>query len=409
MNKTSNHNNTIFDKYRDGFICVFLILATLAVYWQVQHHAFVNYDDSFYVTDNRHIQEGLTLESVRWAFTTTYGGNWHPLTWLSHMLDHKLFGMNPGRHHLTSLILHVLNTLLLFLVFKKMTGDSWPSGFVAALFALHPLHVESVAWIAERKDVLSTFFWMLTMWSYIRYIERPATGRYLTALLFFSLGLMAKPMVVTLPFVLLLLDYWPLNRLQNQPSNAKITSQTKTDFLGLVREKIPFFILVEMSCVATFYAQNQAGAMVSLDSIPFIARFANAVLSYATYMGKMIWPSNLAVIYMYPEMVSWWQAAAAGLALASIFSAAFIFIKKKPYFAVGWLWFAGTLVPVIGLVQVGSQSMADRYTYIPLIGLFIVIAWGVPELVARLPRKKTWLTLLAALTIAVLMLLTRQS
>ena len=316
------------------------------------------------------------------------------------MFDYELYGLNPGGHHLTNLLFHIANTLLLFFVFRKMTADVWRSGFIAALFALHPLHVESVAWIAERKDVLSTFFWLLTMWCYIGYIQRPRVSRYLVMLLFFSLGLMAKPMLVTLPFVLLLLDYWPLGRIRFEPTGG--VSQ-KTIALGLLGEKLPLFVLAEFSSVATFLAQKQGGAVASLEVISLKARIFNALISYVNYMGKMLWPSKLAVFYPHPVTFSWWEVAGAGLLLGAIFFLAIKFIKQRPYIIVGWLWYLGTLVPVIGLVQVGSQSMADRYTYIPLVGLFIIIVWGVPELATRRSRKKLWLPILATLSIILLM------
>ena len=259
MPDKKDHKNTLFKFRNDVLVCLFLVAATLAVYWQIQSFDFVNYDDNEYVYENQNVQEGLTLESIIWAFNTTHAGNWHPLTWLSHMLDCQFFGMEPGRHHLTNLLFHITNTLLLFFVFRKMTGRLWRSAFVAALFALHPLHVESVAWVSERKDVLSTFFWMLTMWSYIWYVARPAVNRYLLMVLFFTLGLLSKPMLVTLPFVLLLLDYWPLNRLQIDPSNTGGTSNQRTIALGLVWEKAPLFVLLAIASAVTFYAEKQGG------------------------------------------------------------------------------------------------------------------------------------------------------
>lgn len=400
MISKNDHNKNFYSQHRDIWVCFLLVAATLVVYIQVINHGFVSFDDSVYVTKNRHVKAGLALESVTWAFTTTYVSNWHPLTWISHMFDYELYGLNPGGHHLTNLLFHIANTLLLFFVFRKMTADVWRSGFIAALFALHPLHVESVAWIAERKDVLSTFFWLLTMWCYIGYTQRPRVSRYLVMLLFFSLGLLAKPMLVTLPFVLLLLDYWPLGRIRFEHTGG--VSQKKI-VLGLLGEKLPLFVLAEFSSVATFLAQKQGGAVASLEVISLKARIFNALISYVNYMGKMLWPSELAVFYPHPVTLSWWEVAGAGLLLGAIFFLAIKFIKQRPYFIVGWLWYLGTLVPVIGLVQVGSQSMADRYTYIPLVGLFIIIVWGVPELATRRARKKLWLPTLATLSIILLM------
>jgi tetratricopeptide (TPR) repeat protein len=286
-------------------------------------------------------------------------------------------------HHLTNLLFHLMNTALLLLVLRRMTGTLWRSGFVAALFALHPLHVESVAWVAERKDLLSAFFWLLTMWAYARYAERPGLKRYLPVLLFFGLGLLAKPMVATLPFVLLLLDFWPLGRMQfQQVGNDSRPLEPKVSVFRLIWEKIPMFALAAISIVVTFAAQQKGGALKSLEAFPLTTRIANALISYVSYIGKMMWPHNLAVYYPYSGSVPVWQAAGAGLALICLTVLLMWTARKRPYLAVGWLWYLGTLVPVIGLVQVGSQAMADRYTYIPLIGLFIVIAWGVPGILA---------------------------
>ena len=388
--------------HRDVLICLCIVTATLAVYWQVSRHEFINFDDTQYITENRHVQAGLNAESITWAFTSTRASNWHPLTWLSHMLDYQLFGLDPGRHHLTNVFFHIANTLLLFLILNKMTGESWRSGFVAALFALHPLHVESVAWAAERKDVLSTFFWMLTMWSYVRYVERSTVSRYLPVILFFAFGLMAKPMLVTLPFVLLLLDYWPLGRIQL--GEAGKPWQSSFDF-RLVWEKIPLFALAAASCVATFLAQQKGGAMAPLQHYSIDARISNALVAYIAYIWKMIWPFQLAILYPHPSHIPLWQAGSACLVIVMIFVLAVRSIKRRPYFTVGWLWYVGTLVPVIGLIQVGEQAMADRYTYVPLIGIFIVIAWGVPELARRWRGSRIGLgtaatALLAFLTVA---------
>ncbi len=400
-----NHRKESCLKLSDFWVCLFLIITTLIVYRQLHRYDFVNFDDTKYVTQNVHVQEGITLDGIIWAFTTIHAGNWHPLTWISHMADCRLFGLNPGMHHLTSLFFHIINTLLLFIVFRKMTGRLWESAFVAALFALHPLHVESVAWVSERKDVLSTFFALLTILNYMRYVRQPNVYRYLAVTLFFIFGLMSKPMLVTLPFVLLLLDYWPLNRLQIQPSADSSTRQTATVFY-LIREKMPLFILVMLSCCVTFYAQKHGGAVKSLDFIPIDARIANTLVAYAAYIGKMIYPFNLAFLYPYPEMIPGWKVAGSGLLLGIISFSAIKTRKQRPYFITGWLWYLGTLVPVIGLVQVGLQSMADRYTYIPLIGLFVIIAWGVPALAAKWRYGKIWTGASAVIVLSVLMALT---
>jgi tetratricopeptide (TPR) repeat protein len=356
-------------------LCLALVLAIGAVYGQVYGHDFLNYDDPAYVTENGQVQQGLTGASVRWAFTTTAEANWHPLTWLSLQLDYQLWGLKASGYHLTSLLLHCASSLLLFGVLWRMTGAVWASAAVAALFAVHPLHVESVAWVAERKDVLSTLFWMLTLWAYVWYVESPGLGRYLLLLLAFALGLLAKPMLVTLPCVLLLLDYWPLGR---WPSRA---GPRAVSLRRLVGEKLVLFALAAASCVITAIVQRQGGTVVALDDLPFPLRLGNAVASYLGYIGHMLWPANLAVFYPHPrEQLSLAKVLAAGALLGGISVAAYRLRRRQPYLLVGWLWYVGTLVPVVGLVQVGSQAMADRYTYVPLIGLFIMLAWGVPAL-----------------------------
>jgi len=397
---------------RELVIGLLLLSITLAVYWQIRDHKFTNYDDTVYVTENPHVQRGLVGSSIIWAFTTTEQANWHPLTWLSHMLDCQLFGLNPGAHHLTSLFLHLANVLLLFAVLRRMTGALWRPAFVSALFALHPLHVESVAWVAERKDVLSTLFWLLTMLAYAGYAERPTRARYVLTLVAFALGLMAKPMLVTLPFVLLLLDYWPLDRMayagrdDNTPKRARKgigSSKQRLSLSRLVWEKTPFFALAAISSVVTFSVQRKAGAMSNMEVLPLWSRIANALVSYLRYLGKTIWPSDLAVLYPHPGTgLSLWWGAGAGLVLLGLSILLLRGIRSRPYLAVGWLWYLGTLVPVIGLVQVGLQAYADRYTYVPLIGLFIMVAWGVPDLAGRWGRARTVLALLAATSLSAL-------
>jgi tetratricopeptide (TPR) repeat protein len=398
------HLKKLSNQHGSLLTCLFLVMATLAVYMQVTGHEIGYYDDELYVTQNRHVQGGLTIDSIVWAFTTTHGSNWHPLTWLSHMLDCQLFGMNPGWHHLTNVLFHLANTLLLFLVFRRMTAALWRSAVVAALFALHPLHVESVAWVAERKDVLSTFFWMLTMWSYVRYVEHPGPGRYVPVLLFFGLGLMAKPMLVTLPFVLLLLDYWPLARFQIGPPSRDDSDAPRASYVPrVVREKIPLFVVATASSIVTLVAQESGGALGSFAGYPLDVRIANALVAYVGYLGKMIWPFQLAVLYPHPGTLPMWQVAmAASLLIAITFLAIKVF-RQRPYFAVGWLWYLGTLVPVSGLVQVGMQGMADRYTYVPLIGIFLMIAWGVPDLAARWRHGRIGLAAISAALLAIMM------
>lgn len=357
-------------------ICILLALITLAAYWRVLGCGFVSYDDDIYVTANRWVMAGLTLPSVKWALTTGHGSNWHPLTWVSHMADCELYGMRPLGHHLTSLILHILSTVLLFLLLRRLTGRTWEGAFVAALFALHPLHVESVAWIAERKDVLSTFLWMLTMHAWVSYVRRPGWGMYLCALGLFALGLTAKPMLVSLPLTLLLLDYWPLSRLGRKGEPV----------WKLVWEKAPFFALSGVSCIVTCIVQS-SGAVVSLEKIGLGVRISNALVSYVAYLGKMFWPARLAAIYPHPmDTLAAWQVIGSALLLAAITVLVLRAARAHPFLAVGWLWYVITLVPVIGLVQVGLQSMADRYTYVPLIGIFAALTWLLAGPISRLGR-----------------------
>jgi tetratricopeptide (TPR) repeat protein len=397
--------DVVNNKYYLIVICLFLILSTLIAYWQLQHHDFINFDDEVYVVKNYHVQDGISIKSIKWAFTAYSASNWHPLTWLSHMLDYQLYGLKPAGHHLTSRFLHIINVLLLFVVFIKATNNIWQSSLIAALFAIHPVHVESVAWVAERKDLLSTFFWLLTLWFYIKYVEHRSIYRYFPVLLFFAFGLMSKPMVVTLPCVLLLLDYWPLNRFRASDFIPYLTSRQHLSLFSLIIEKIPLFILSAISCVITFYAQKYGGAVASLDFIPYKIRISNAIISYINYLINMFWPFNLGVFYPYPEYFPFWKIMVSLLILISItfFS---IKLKQKPFFLVGWLWYLGTMVPVIGIIQVGSQSMADRYTYIPSIGISIIIAWGVPEIFSKFRYKRPFLLALTSVFLFLLMILT---
>jgi len=378
-------------------------VATIVVYGQVKDYEFIDLDDDRYVIDNTNVQTGLTLKSIAWAFTTTHPPYWHPITWISHILDFQLYGMNPGQHHLTSVLFHILNTLLLFIVFRKMTKDLWKSSFIAAVFALHPLNVESVAWVAERKNVLCTFFWMLTIWSYTWYVERKRFDRYLLVLFFFIMGLMAKPMIVTLPFVLFLMDYWPLRRFQFNLADYGMDSNQKSHVFRLLLEKIPFLVFSALSSVVTFICQKKVGTVAPLEVFSIHIRIENALVSYVSYIGKMFWPNNLAILYPHPGMLPIKQVAGAGILLLSISLLAIWAVKQRPWFIVGWLWFTGTLIPVIGLVQVGVHSMADRFAYLPLIGIYIMIAWGIPELLPRWRFKKKAISITVAIVLLILM------
>jgi Tfp pilus assembly protein PilF len=402
---------------REGIICFFLLLATLVVFSPVYHHDFVHLDDDLYITDNPNVQQGLSGESIKWAFTSTHAGLWLPLTWLSLMLDFELFGLKAGGYHLSNLFFHLSNTILFFLLFKRMTGALWRSAFVAALFALHPLRVESVAWAVERKDVLSTLFFLLSIYIYVRYTEHGRLLAYISALLLFSLSLMAKPMLVTLPCLLLLLDYWPLGRLslgESGPDHYQktiaIQSSPKTVIIArLLIEKIPFFLLSLIFSIVTLLAQRRFGALSGLQALPLRARFANALVSYVEYISKMFWPRNLAVFYPYPlETLPLWKVAGAGLLLAGVTALALRAARRHYRYALtGWLWYLVSLLPAIGLVQAGSQAMADRFTYVPLIGLFWVVSWTVPDLLANWRPKRLILPLSAGLVLVLLMACTR--
>ncbi|NTW57717.1 MAG: tetratricopeptide repeat protein [Nitrospirae bacterium] len=386
-----------------------LVLATCAVYWQVGNHQFVNLDDAKYILENPRVRAGLTGDGLIWAFTSTYASNWHPLTWLSHMLDVQLFGLNPGAHHLVNLLFHAVNTVLLFLLLVRMTGASWQSMIVAALFALHPLHVESVAWVAERKDVLSAFFWMLTLLLYAWYVRRQGRMRYLLTLCSFALGLLSKPMLVTLPLVLLLLDYWPLGRLQfgetgtlarQDPAHAGQRHLT----WRLLWEKTPFFALAAVSSIVTLHAQQKAVA--SVEFVPVVFRVINALWSYVLYLGKMLWPLNLAAMYPLSTTLTMTQGLSAGLLIAGISLFVMRSAKRHPYLFVGWLWYLITLVPVIGLVQVGRQAMADRYTYLPLIGPFMMLAWGMGAVAGEIRFRRIAISSAGGLMLVALVILT---
>jgi tetratricopeptide (TPR) repeat protein len=364
---------------RPRVIVLALALTTLLVYLPVTHDGFLNYDDQDYVTGNSMVQKGLTWAGIKWAFTTGHASNWHPITWLSHMTDCELFGLNPGGHHLVNVLFHAANAALLFILLLRLTGALWPCAFIAALFAWHPLHVESVAWISERKDVLSTFFALLTLLSYAKFVKENCRRSFWFALIFFALGLMSKPMLVTLPFVMLLLDFWPLHRCGIENSEVKIQN--------LFLEKIPFFALTAISCVITFLVQREE-AVASLQKVSLELRLGNVVMSYADYLLKTIWPVHLAVFYPLPKQIAWFHLSTAIGVLTAFSAMTWLNRKQSPYLLMGWLWFLGTLVPVIGLVQVGDQAMADRYSYFPLVGIFIAATFFAEEWMNafRLPK-----------------------
>jgi Flp pilus assembly protein TadD len=382
-------------RYRSEIIVsLFLVVSLFTVYGQVGHYEFINYDDNDYITENRHVRAGWTMEGLVWAFTTRFHRHWHPLTWLAHMTDCQFFGLNAGWHHLSSVFLHMANTLLLFFVFRRMTGALFRSAFVAALFALHPLHVEPVAWVASRKDVLSAFVWMLTMWVYVGYAERPGFTRYVLVLIGFILGLMAKSMVVTLPLVFLLLDYWPLGRFEfGQSFAGRGMGARKLPGAGrqmapafhLVWEKALFFLIVGACAVMAVLVMHRGRTLSSAMGAfwPRMDLIAGSLVHYMRYMGQMFWPLDLATPYPEASMPPGWQVAGAGLLLLCISFLVFWQGRRRPYLPVGLLWYLFTLMPVIGLVRTGPHVMADRYTYIPLIGLYIIIAWGVPDLLER--------------------------
>lgn len=369
-----------------------LIIGTLGIYSQARHHDFVVYDDRIYITENPYVSNGLTPQSLRWAFSfagkeKTY---WHPLTWLSHMLDVQIFGMHAGRHVLVNVLLHAVNALLLLHVLRRMTDDLWPSAIVALLFVLHPLNVESVAWVAARKNVLSTTFWMLTVLTYLRYVEKPALGRYAAVLVLFSLGLLSKPMLVTLPCVLLLLDFWPLRR--HRIGSPTDLDKPKAALSRLLIEKIPMLLLSAASVILSTFSLFHYGDLVSTDSVDLRLRLANALVSYVIYLVKMTVPLNLTCFYPFPVEVPLWQSAGSLVVLAGLTVAAIRLFRKYPFFLIGWLWYLGTLFPVIGLMQAGMwPAVADRFVYIPQIGIFIAVAWGAAALLERSRRHIFWI------------------
>ena len=372
-------------------VYIVLTLAAVAVFWQVHQYDFVNIDDNIYVTENSHIQSGITLDGVIWAFSTKYAELWNPLIWISFMLDYQLYGLNAGGYHLTNLILHILSTLLLFWLFNRMTGMIWRSAFVAALFALHPLHVESVAWVSERKDVLSAFFWMLTLCLYVHYTEKPVIKRYMLVLFSFACALMSKPMVVTGPVIMILLDYWPLGRFESQ--------RYKTNLILLqLKEKVPFFILSAVFSIMTIYAHHNR----SIEHFPLVSRLANALVSFVTYIGKTFWPNNMAVYYPFPEQIPLGQVSGAILLIMLISVFVIITVRRLPYLFVGWMWYITAILPVIGILQDMDQAMADRYHYLPSIGIAIMLAWGIPLL---FPNENTRKYFLSAAAISFLIIM----
>jgi len=376
-------------------VCVSLFVLTWAVFSQTLRYDFVNYDDPHYVYQNTRITSGINFANVAWAFSHIHSENWHPLTTITHMLDCQLHGLNAGWHHFTNVLLHCLAVVLLFVALERMTGALWRSAFVSAVFAVHPLHVESVAWIAERKDVLSAVFFMVTLLAYFHYTRSPSIGRYLIVAIVFALGLMSKPMLVTLPFVLLLLDYWPLGRFDAHRSN------TGRQVLQLIMEKIPLITLSAVSSLITFLAQR--GAIGWTEQLPMSERITNAFVAYVIYIRQMFWPTELAVFYPHPEnRLPIWEVSLALIILVGIMAAAFVLRKRAPYLVTGWLWYLGMLVPVIGLLQVGWQGHADRYTYLPQIGLYIAVTWALTDLIRSWRFQRTALSAAALIVIGVL-------
>ena len=382
-------------------ISILIVVPAIIVYWQVKDHGFITFDDQLYVYENPYVKNGFSLESVKWAFSieASEGAYWHPFTWLSHMLDSQLFGLDPGMHHLVNLSFHIVNILLLFFLLNKLTGSLWKSAVVASFFGLHPINVDTVAWLAERKNLLSTSFWMLTILAYFYYLKSPNVFRYMVIVICFVLGLLSKPMLVTLPFVLLLLDYWPLSRITFDYSSHEgngsisgspiVSGSTQKIALRLVLEKIPLLILSFASIFISFVSYHTKESLDYAPTVPMLIRIENAVVSYLEYITKMLWPNKLTFYYPYPSMVPLWKLFVALIVLTAITTAALRLIRKSPYFIVGWLWYIGTLVPVLGIVQGGLwPEFAERWAYVPLIGLYIIIAWGIPDILRNSHYKK---------------------
>jgi protein O-mannosyl-transferase len=404
----SNHRS------RTWAIGLALIFVTLAIYWPVKGFDFVQYDDDEYVFQNSTVMKGLKWEGVVWSVVDAHAANWHPVTLISHMLDCQLFGLNPGWHHAVNVLLHAVNSLLLFLLLRSMTGRIWSSAFVAALFAWHPLRVESVAWISERKDVLSGFFFMGTLWAYALYVQRQGAKRfnstptskswrewmsrpsfsYGLSLVMFAFGLLSKPMLVTVPFVLLLIDLWPLNRFQGEAMALR--------WRKMLREKIPYFALAAVAGSIAFFAQKSGGAMSSLASLSVADRLANAAAGYLGYLGKLLWPAGLSVLYLRPAVTPGWSVLGGLLVLAGVSVVVLKNLGRRPYLVVGWFWFVVMLLPVSGVIQIGLQSIADRYTYLPAIGLGLMLTWGIQELAAAVRSERGRSGLMIAMASAVL-------
>jgi tetratricopeptide (TPR) repeat protein len=397
---------------RPWILALVLAIATIALYYPVSHHPFVNYDDDAYVTENAHVQSGLNWNTVQWAFTTYEFVNWHPLTWISHALDYEMFQLDPGGHHETNVVLHALNTLLLFWVLLRATGSPGPSLVVAALFALHPINVESVAWISERKNLLSTLFFLLALGTYRWYAREPRVTRYAVVAALFALGLMAKPQVITFPFVLLLWDYWPLQRMfadRAEASSENLATIPAKSFSWLILEKAPLFAICLASAFITLRAERTGGTLSGIYFHPFSVRLQNAVLSYLQYVRKALWPSGLALYYPYPSRDSLvlWQVIAAFAFLLAV-TVLVIASRRRRYLLVGWFWFLGTLVPMIGVRQVGIQAMADRYAYVSFIGLFIMVCWGVAEWARQRHISSAKLAVVSAVALLALAVMTHR-
>ena len=397
-------------------IVLLIIVSILLVYAQVRSHEFINFDDQLYVTDNPIVKAGITWNGIKWAFSFSDRTYWHPLTWLSHMVDCELFGLNPGKHHLVNVFLHIINSILLFLIFMMMTGTLWRSAFVAFLFALHPINVDSVAWIAERKNLLSTLFCMLTIMAYIYYSRRPSFYKYILILFVFTLGLLSKPMLISIPFVLILLDFWPLKRinfdslLTREQISIRISNERRAQRIQALKsiiEKIPLLILSLVIIGTSIISFQHHSDVISSNLISTKLRVANAMVSYVTYIGKLIWPRNLTIYYPYPASLPMWEVIGASVFICGVTILAGLYAKKLPYLIVGWLWYLGTLVPVSGLIQVGLwPALAERWVYIPAIGLFMLVAWLIPDLVSEFRFKKLVLSTLAVMVICILMILT---
>jgi Tfp pilus assembly protein PilF len=403
------------DGIKTLLVCIVLAVTMLVAFAGVRNNDFVNYDDDSYITENPQVQNGLNLKSITWALTTIHAGYWHPLTWLSHIIDCSLFGLKPAGHHLVNVGFHIANVILLFLILKVMTGAIWPSAFVAGVFGLHPVAVESVAWVAERKNVLSTFFALLTIWAYWRWtltrsaaegpFRKPGVRRYLIIMFFFAAGLLSKPMVVTLPFVLILLDFWPLNRIFGSQSEIR---NPQSEIFKSIYEKLPLFFMSAALCVFTYIAQSKLEATADLTLLPLVQRFDNALISYVKYLGKIFYPVSLGVLYpLSLTRPPLWQSAGSLVLLVVVTVAIIIAGRRRRFLLTGWFWFLGTLVPVIGLVQVGLQSMADRYLYWPGIGIYIIVAWLAGDLSRKVKLAKPVLSAAGVLILAVCLIMTR--